>query len=655
MTQPFEWDSGLLATNTVDFDRALNRLRRIGAAGIDPALISDLASRLRKQPGLTQREFDRRFRLVVAAIVGNDSAALQEVAAHLRRTSPETLNALRTLLPAGLRHIATLPRANAKGAVIPVVDMTSTALPIEERTTDSDQVPGPSKYRAVALIGTPEEHVRNEALLKKDDLDPLRIPTLDSLWDLASTGLCGFVVGGSIWKQVPAAEHYEIVRRICEHSTFLFIRISIYGIDSTIAQDFTQAAVHARCGPLDGQRFCHGQDCELTPSDISELKSTARLLESAATTDFFPLGLSETEASLLRLIAADRRRPMGSLIVPRLGTRELAGGRSGARVFLLDDGSAQPFVAKVGKDELLKTEVQRYQEWIENWETSVTNPRFHFHLGSAAISYRLQAAPDGDGTPAPTLEDSLERLRLAEWGDPPELSTQMASDIFRAIAWAADRLANLNSLPGSGAGGEEFWLDWPVENLAKRGIDFTLVDDNWRTLGLKELVQEAMSCLRPNLVRGVVHGDIHGRNILLRDRLPVFIDFASSGPGHPLVDLVRLDAVVRAAAMRMLLDKQSMRNIIRAIYIDGTAADPILSEHSVIAASPLAALAVRTAAKVREKATGVMKEHGLGLSDFWAMNCVVAAHVLANRSPGSGIERLVLSVIGPRFLADRGR
>jgi hypothetical protein len=91
--------------------------------------------------------------------------------------------------------------------------------------------------------------------------------------------------------------------------------------------------------------------------------------------------------------------------------------------------------------------------------------------------------------------------------------------------------------------------------------------------------------------------------------------------------------------------------MIQAIYIDGTAADVVLAAHPAIAASPLASLAVRTAAKIRQSVLAVAQVHSLGLPDFLAMTSVVSAHVLAVRNSGSGIDRLVLSVVGPESLA----
>jgi hypothetical protein len=139
------------------------------------------------------------------------------------------------------------------------------------------------------------------------------------------------------------------------------------------------------------------------------------------------------------------------------------------------------------------------------------------------------------------------------------------------------------------------------------------------------------------------------RNILVVDRIPVFIDFALSGPGHPLEDLVRLDAAVRSLAMRMLIDEHSMRDVMAELYVEGLAADKVLGSHPELAASPMTSLAIRTAAKVRETALKVAESHSLGLPDLLAMVCVVSGHVLVARNPGSGIERVLLGVVGAQL------
>jgi hypothetical protein len=640
MSQTHQWDPGLLSTDTVEFDRALKKLRKSAAYLCEnPALIGELATRLKNQVDIPRREFDRRFRLIVAAIVQDNAEALPVIAGHLRTTSPEALNAVRTLLPPELRHVT------VQSVAQPVKPPSDVVLPtLAWSRLGQSQVT--SRFSAVALIGTPEEHVRNEGLLRSADLDPLRLPSLNQLWDVGQTGLCGFVIGGSAWGQVPQSDQRRSIRRICEYSTFLFVRICTDGLSPAIAPHFLQHAQEARCGVLDGARFCHGQDCDLTPADIVVLQRIARLLDAGDESDFFPLELSEEDAALLRLIAADRRNPSGPLTSGKLGTRELAGGQSGARVFLLSDGFSQPFVAKVGDAELLTLELERYHTWIASWETCVTQPTFHAHLGCAAIAYRLQSSADGAGAPAPTLEDRLEQLRLAELNPQIDKAGQMADDLYQALVRAIDRLVVLNSRPARDSNPNEFWLDAPIRQLAARGIDITVVDPSWRSIELSELIQQAMLIIQPHVGRGVIHGDIHGRNILLLDRIPAFIDFALSGPGHPLEDLARLDAVVRLSAMRMLLDDRSMQEIIKAIYIDGSPAEAILGEYPPFEASPLAKLAIRTATKVRQAALSVAEAHSLRLRDFLAMSCVVASYVLAVQNPGAATERLILSVLG---------
>ncbi len=648
MTDAFQWDPRFFSLDTGEFDRALVLLRRnADVPAANPSHLSSLVTDLGDRLGITRREFDRRFRLIVSTIIDHQPAALRAIASQLAESSPEALNAVRTLLPPEMRHLAIQARPQSSHPTVTTTAATRVLAANVSTTLESPNQPPDTKYRAVVLIGTTEEHVRNEGMLRNANLDPLRLPALDQLWNVAPTGLCGFVVGASAWGRIPHDEQRRAIRRICEYSTFTFVRVSVDGLAPVFAQTFADDAEAARCGSLDGRKFCYGQDCDLTHADIQALLNMARQLEKADNADFFPLGLSEPDASLLRLMATERSQVDDPLTITRLETGELAGGRSAARVFSLSDGRAQPFVAKIDEAEQLVEELRRYQRWIQDWEPSVTSPTFHAHQGSAAISYRLQAAPDGNGQPAPSLEKCLEDLRSAEWTSPLEETKTRAFDLFQATSRVIDRLAELNSRPSVESQADEFWLHWPISNLAERGINAEIVTRDWETFQLSTVVDRAMAILEPNLTKGVIHGDIHGRNVLLLDRLPAFIDFRWSGPGHPLVDLVRLDAAVRAIAMRMLLPSQEMFQVIEAIYVDGQAADHVLIDHSALAKSPLTSLAVRIAAKTRQAALQVAEAHSFGAPDFFAMTCVVSAHVLSVHTPSSDIERILLGVLAP--------
>ena len=106
----------------------------------------------------------------------------------------------------------------------------------------------------------------------------------------------------------------------------------------------------------------------------------------------------------------------------------------------------------------------------------------------------------------------------------------------------------------------------------------------------------------------------------------------------------------------MLLDKRSMHDLFEAIYIGGEAAESILKRHPSVDASPLAHLAVRMASKSeRPPSAWWCRFPLLGLPDFYAMQCVVSADMLATGSVGSGIERLMLCVVGSALSGERSK
>lgn len=101
--------------------------------------------------------------------------------------------------------------------------------------------------------------------------------------------------------------------------------------------------------------------------------------------------------------------------------------------------------------------------------------------------------------------------------------------------------------------------------------------------------------------------------------------------------------------MRMLLPKQSMTATFEQIMVEGHSADRILSARPELAASPLTKLAVRVAVKCREASLEVAATHSLKLEDYLATTCVVSAYMLTVHNLGSGIERLILSILAPQL------
>lgn len=638
MTDAAPQSDGLDSVSAAAFDAAATALCAPPGPTNPAAALSAAVTAIAGAARLPIRERDRRIRL----LVGRLSPGIVDLAGFLvglRTIAPSALNAVRAALPPEFRPMA-------------LVAHVATTTPAAARETaaglgspSDGAVPAFGAMFGVALVGTEVEHSNNMALLRDSDLKPLRVATIAQLQELGTSGLCGFVVAPSVWSGLEEEGQRAAVRAAAELSTFLFARVALDGLSPAVAASAMSIVAETRCGLLDGERFCHGRACDLSPADVQTLLAAAALLTAAEGAGFYPLGVDERDVRLLRLIAADRRRPSDPVAVSRLGTRELTGGRSGARLYMLQPLSGGPFVVKLYTIEALSDELRRHHQWIEAWEPNLTNPSLHLHLGRAAISYRLQAAADVSSEPAPTLDDAIERLRAEEW-DTRKDPALLAADLEAAVSRAAGRLMELNRTATTPPiDPAEPWLHWPLRDLGASGILLQLRDGDGQPIDLLAITQAAVARLLPLAGRAVVHGDIHGRNILLIDRLPAFIDYASSGPGHPLEDLARLDAAVRSAAFRALLDERELAGLFGSIYINGESADVVLSRYPTVTASAACRLAIRCASRIRACALEVAAAHGAGVADYLAMVTVVSGYVLAHRSPASLVERSLLAAL----------
>ncbi|MBL0195660.1 MAG: aminoglycoside phosphotransferase family protein [Myxococcales bacterium] len=489
-------------------------------------------------------------------------------------------------------------------------------------------------------------------MLNRSGFSPLRVISIERLWTIAKTGFCGIVVGSSAWTGMDEQGQRDAVKRLCSWSTFVFARISLDGLGEAVARELP-SLLELGLGRSSSDRFCHGSGANLTPADVELIRASAALLALADATRFVPLGISREETLLLRLIAGHRQSLDGSVEVRRLRAAQMHGGRSKARVFMLQGEEGRPFVVKLDEPSELLKELQLHQNWIAAWEPNVTDPVIYHHEGLSGLSYRLQPHPDGTNRPAPTLENELERLLSMECFDRNDLGTDEAlilgESLEAGISRASERLAELNKRPANG-GGVVFWLHWPAAGLARRSVTHQVIGHDEQSFDLSAVVNKAMEVLAPLHDKGVVHGDIHGRNVLLVDRLPAFIDYATSGPGNPLVDLVRLDATVRHLVMRATVGERELVDLFVALYVTGTSAADLLASYPTLAASPASKLALTTAAKTRSCALGVAESFQCGVSEYLAMVAVIAAYALAMRAPGSAIERAILAAVAPALI-----
>jgi hypothetical protein len=292
----------------------------------------------------------------------------------------------------------------------------------------------------------------------------------------------------------------------------------------------------------------------------------------------------------------------------------------------------------------LSDEVARYRRWIQPWEVAVTDAQLHVHLKSSAISYRLQSDPDAGHEPAPTLEDRLLLLRKKEVWRGENISV-MVADLTTALARAVDSLGTLAMRSADGGIGDQQWLHWPAENLRAQGIICSLTPDGRNPVAAADVVAAAASRVERLHNKAVTHGDIHSRNVLLVDRSPAFVDFAQSGPGHPVYDLTCLDAAVRIHAMRFGASEHDLARLYYDIYVRGIGEADLHDGYPAVFSSALSGLSVATACRARAVGLRVLKHYGGGLSDYVAMVGVVSGYLLSYLAPQSGIERAILTAV----------
>ena len=131
------------------------------------------------------------------------------------------------------------------------------------------------------------------------------------------------------------------------------------------------------------------------------------------------------------------------------------------------------------------------------------------------------------------------------------------------------------------------WIDWSITDPQGRPLD---------VFSFRMWVGRHTAALNR---QATVHGDVHLRNILVRDdREPHFIDYAYSGPGHPCFDLVRLACAVLFRCFRPTADECDVARLFHDVLRGGNE-DALIQSNPRLTASVGNRLAVKTLAKCR--------------------------------------------------------
>ncbi len=93
-------------------------------------------------------------------------------------------------------------------------------------------------FKTVLLLGSAEAHESNISFLKAKDFTPSRVDSLASLDSSLGGAICGIVIDGTWWTQIPDAEHENCLRRLLSFSNFIWLKIDDASLKKEVVAGF---------------------------------------------------------------------------------------------------------------------------------------------------------------------------------------------------------------------------------------------------------------------------------------------------------------------------------------------------------------------------------------------------------------------------------
>lgn len=629
-----------------------------GTAGVSLAV--DLAKQLTESGVLAKRAQANRMRQLLQGLqISEDhtralAAAAREFSAHLRVTAADFLPpALRPTVYGGLPAV----QVNAAASQGP----TSPGLPdagrgsqesLMSRTTARNQMSRSgdesSAFSTVLLLAHPDRQDANRRLLLGAKLDPLGV-TLDGLQQILaeSRDICGCVVDQSVLDTLDLDGQRALFSRLAAYSTFLHLRIHDTGLQVS-RTDIAQIIKHARGlgNEVPYTAFSLQADYVLRPSEIEAFRRPGDLLRSRDGAEFILGELSQAESGLV--VAATRSRIEaeginGTVRVDSVVVRFLSGGRSGARLVTVrvnDEG--RTFVAKITSKASALEEILRFRTFVQEWDPQL-QPEAYFHGDAAVILFGLVQDDQNNTAPAEPLERGLENLWNTQWmRSEPHLQLVHREALGRGLERTARSLRLLNSMPVKHSGFD--CLGNPsmdhVAALEAAGFDWGLVPDAVAARSVAVARFHTLECA------AVVHGDVHLRNMLVRaDGGIHLIDYAASGPGHPALDLARLELSLYLGPVRQFEEESRCVEFQRALSIERLSIDDLQLEFPTFFQCHVNVVCARGMVAARDEAIEAVRAHNGGPGDYLAAKYLLAWQYFGLIGSHTGLARAVIAAL----------
>lgn len=606
-------------------------------AGLDVSLLIELVARLGSAPLPELRRSERLAAILRKA--APSATDLRSIADAASRVSGVLANAVSPFLS---------PSARRRHAIHPVPELRAVASESGSAAATPGSTPDAEVCSTVLILSAAAQQDANIALLRDAGFSPFVYDTVAKLSaDLETNAdICGCIVDRSFLVTLSREEQEQLFDLLASYSTFIWLRVDDPGLK--ISNEAAQAIVRTRRLQTQAVSLLH---MSMQPSgtirqaELGALRRASEVLREYTHATFLPGELGEHERRLLVAAARDHGEQLRfdrTLKVEVVETKFVRGGQSQARLAIVRvNANGRAVVAKVDSKDAVRRELERFRLFVQPVDDQL-QPFVCFHGSAAVVFFAFIPSEDDDSVAADTLQGRLQRFWCDEIFAQP--TTTEFDNLCKALTNTATALARVNRQRSSQTHQALGRPDESLKFIAKfeaKGIAFGL------PLALRDARAEAAKRFERLSTTGVVHGDFHLGNVLLRgDRSAHLIDFAASGPGHPAVDLVRLEMALFTGCWRPVDSEDNYVELQRALSVDGADATTLSNRFGLESGPILNQLCIHGCVEARRLALDVLRGFGGELSDYLAVKCLIAWQTLLMDNRQASLSRAVIRALG---------
>jgi hypothetical protein len=182
-----------------------------------------------------------------------------------------------------------------------------------------------------------------------------------------------------------------------------------------------------------------------------------------------------------------------------------------------------------------------------------------------------------------------------------------------------------------------------------RGLELRQI--TWKFAGIAIKARDLSESQFTQLAESaVVHGDLHLRNILVRgDKDMHLIDYAGSGPGHPAIDLVRLELALYLGCFKQLEEESRYELFQQRLSLNRA---DVTDLEGCFGSSRLPAVnkvCIGGCVSARDQALQAVETHGGSPRDYLAAKYLVAWQNLLMEGRQTSLTRSVINALTPEI------